>query len=38
MVVKTFVALGFLITIDDKFANTAPKEVWDNAKNMNASS
>ena len=36
MVVKTFVALGFIITIDDRFANTAPAEIWANARMMNS--
>ena len=36
MVVKTFVALGFIITIDDKFAGTAPAEIWKNARYLNS--
>ena len=38
MVVKTFVALGFIITIDDRFASTAPAEVWANARFLNSES
>ena len=36
LIIKTFVALGFIITIDDKFANTVPAEVWENARNLNS--
>jgi len=37
LVVKTYVALGFLINIDNLFCKTLPSDIEANARSLNAS-
>jgi len=37
MVVKTYVALGFLINIDNLFCKTLPPDIQENANKLNKS-